>query len=54
MRTRYNDHYLSEEMLADMRYEDTETLAKKALGAFAFVTVFGSTILSALCSFLGA
>ena len=54
MRKRYNDYYLTDEEIADMHYESTEDFAKKVLGVFAFFAVFGSCILSAMCSFLGA
>lgn len=54
MKNRHNDaYYLLDEDIADMRYESDEALAKKILGGFTFVAVFGLYILTALCSFLG-
>ncbi len=54
MRKPYNSYYyMSDEEIADLRYESSEDLAKKVLGGFVFVAVFGMYILGALCSFLG-
>ena len=53
MRYENNSHYLSDEHIADMRYESMENLAKKAVLAFAGFVVFGSGILSSLLILIG-
>lgn len=51
---RYNNScYLSDEEIADMRYESMEDLAKKAVLAFAGFVIFGSSILSSLLILMG-
>ena len=45
---------LSDEEIADMRYESMEDLAKKAFLAFAGFVVFGSGVVGAMLTLLGA
>ena len=53
MRYENNYYYLSDEHIADMRYESKENLAKKAVLAFASFVIFGGGILSSLLILLG-
>ena len=53
MRYENNSYYLTDEEIADMRYESMENLAKKAVLAFAGFVVFGSGILSSLLILIG-
>ncbi len=46
-------YYLTDEDIADMRYESMEDLAKKAVLAFAGFVVFGSSILGSLLILMG-
>lgn len=49
-----NHYYLSDEEIADMRYESMEDFSKKAVLAFVSFVVFGSSILGAMLTLLGA
>ena len=49
-----NYYYLTDEEIADMRYESKEDFAKKAVLAFAGFVIFGMSILGAMLSLLGA
>lgn len=49
-----NYYYLTDEEIADMRYESKEDFAKKAVFAFATFAVFGTSILAAMLTLLGA
>ena len=49
-----NYYYLTDEEIADMRYESKEDFAKKAVFAFTMYTVFGMSILGAMLTLLGA
>lgn len=53
MRFNNNYYYLTDEEIADMRYESMEDLAKKAVLAFAGFVIFGSTFLSSLLILIG-
>lgn len=53
MRFNNNYYYLTDEEIADMRYESMEDLAKKAVLAFACFVIFGSTFLSSLLILIG-
>ena len=48
-----NYYYLTDEEIADLRYESMEDLAKKAFLAFAGFVMFGSGIVGALLTLLG-
>ena len=52
---RYDDnyYYLSDEEIADMRYESMEDFAKKAVLAFGCFVVFGSGLIGAMLTLLG-
>ena len=49
-----NYYYLTDEEIADMRYESKEDLAKKAFLGFTAFVVFGMSILGAMLTLLGA
>ena len=49
-----NYYYLTDEEIADMRYESKEELAQKAFLVFAGFVMFGSGIVGALLTLLGA
>lgn len=53
MNENLNHYYLTDETIADMRYESAEDLAKKAVFAFTMFIVFGSGICGALLTLLG-
>jgi len=46
-------YYLTDEDIADMRYESMEDVAKKLVLAFAGFVVFGSSILGSLLVLMG-
>ena len=48
-----NYYYLTDEEIADMRYESKEDLARKAVLGFATFVVFGMSILGAMLTLLG-
>ena len=52
---RYDDnyYYLSDEEIADMRYESMEDLAKKAVLGFICFVVYGGGIIGAMLTLLG-
>ncbi|MBQ5671626.1 MAG: hypothetical protein IIV43_04650 [Oscillospiraceae bacterium] len=47
-------YYLTDEDIADMRYESMENFAKNAVLAFAGFVVFGSGILGSLLILMGS
>jgi len=49
-----NYYYLTDEEIADMRYESKEDFAKKAVLGFGMFVVFGMSILGAMLTLLGA
>lgn len=53
MRYENDYYYLTDEEIADMRYESMEDLAKKAVLAFVGFVIFGSTFLSTLLTLIG-
>lgn len=54
MRYDNNYYYLTDEEIADMRYESMEDFAKKAVLGFTTFVVFGMSILGAILTLLGA
>ena len=54
MKYESNYYYLTDEEIADMRYESKEDFAKKAFVGFAAFVVFGMSILGAMLTLLGA
>lgn len=54
MKYENNYYYLTDEHIADMRYESMENLAKKAMLAFVGFVVFGGTFLGTLLTLIGA
>lgn len=48
-----NYYYLTDEKIADMRYESMENLAKNAVLAFASFVVFGGSFLGSLLILMG-
>lgn len=52
---RYDDnyYYLTDEDIADMRYESMEDLAKKVALGFGAFLIFGSTFLTVLLTLIG-
>ena len=46
-------YYLTDENIADMRYESMENLAKKAVLAFVSMVVFGGGFLGSLLILMG-
>jgi hypothetical protein len=52
---RYDDnyYYLSDEEIADMRYESKENFAKKAVLGFVCFVVYGSGLIGAMLTLLG-
>lgn len=48
-----SNYYLTDEEIADMRYESSEAFARKALGVFLAVILFGGGIVNAVFTLLG-
>lgn len=46
-------YYLTDEEIADMRYESMEDLAKKAVLVFVSFVIFGSSFLGSLLILMG-
>jgi len=48
-----NYYYLTDEEIAEAKYESSETLARKAIGLFTLVLLFGGSIVNAVFTLLG-
>lgn len=49
-----NYYYLTDEEIADMRYESKEDIARKAVFGFAMFVIFGMSLLGGMLTLLGA